>query len=128
MQQPGVLEKACSLDKVATALILQGFIAYGWTYKELSERPSRVINRLRSYIDVTELALQHDIDAITLHYPLGCTLLTPASHEGGNLTPDNARLNCLSPGSCETPKAHLHLFQLNVTDPSSQMGETISQS
>lgn len=124
MQQPEILEKGCSLDKAATALILQGFIAYGWTYKELAERPSRVINRLSSYTDVTELALQRDMDATTLHYPLGGTLLT----DGDKLVLDNAQLDFFNPASCETHKTHLHLSRLKVTDPSSQMGETISRS
>ncbi len=56
--QPEVLEKGQALDKVATQLIIDGFLAYGWTLSELAETSGKLLEQLRLYVDISELALQ----------------------------------------------------------------------
>lgn len=53
-----MLDKGRSLDKVAARLIVDGLIAYGWTYSELKGIRAKLLDQLRLYIDLSELALE----------------------------------------------------------------------
>lgn len=53
-----MLEKGRALDKAATLLIIDGFTAYGWSHSELAKTSGRLPEKLRRYVNISQLALQ----------------------------------------------------------------------
>lgn len=64
--RPDIIEKGRSLNKLATQLILDGFIAYGWTYPELNGIRSKLLNQLVLYVDLSQLALQQGAEEVLI--------------------------------------------------------------
>ena len=54
------MEKARLLDEIGAQLIADGFIAYGWTYSELNNTRSKLLEQLRLYIDLSQLSHQEE--------------------------------------------------------------------
>ena len=44
------------MDFIASSVIIYGFLAYGWTPKELSACKGRIANKLKQYVDFDRLA------------------------------------------------------------------------
>jgi hypothetical protein len=70
------VERGRSLDKLATRLILDGFIAYGWTYSELSKIRSKVLDQLVLYVDLSLLALQRGVEDVLADDNIACLSYT----------------------------------------------------
>ncbi|KIN06868.1 hypothetical protein OIDMADRAFT_46792 [Oidiodendron maius Zn] len=64
--RPEVIEKGRSLNKLATQLILNGFIAYGWTYPELNGIRSKLLDQLALYVDLSQLAMQEVTEQVSI--------------------------------------------------------------
>ncbi|OBT96316.1 hypothetical protein VE01_05744 [Pseudogymnoascus verrucosus] len=60
VKQPEVMEKARMLDKIAARLIVDGFIAYGWTYSELNDTRAKLLDQLRLYINLPWLSQREE--------------------------------------------------------------------
>ena len=47
-------------------MILDGFIAYGWTYPELNGIRSKLLDQLVLYVDLSQLALQQGTEEVLI--------------------------------------------------------------
>ena len=64
--RPEIIEKGRSLNKFATQLILNGFIAYGWTYPELNGIRSKLLDQLVLYVDLPQLAMKEVTEQVSI--------------------------------------------------------------
>lgn len=49
---------------MAARLILEGFIAYGWTYRELMRSETTITRKIASYVNISELAQQCNTEVL----------------------------------------------------------------